>query len=43
MPSGLVAPYQRRGQRGVLASQDEGRVTPGYPKVGGIATLFPYA
>jgi len=43
MPSGVVAPSQRWGHRGVLTSQDEGRVTPGNTKVGGKATLFPYA
>jgi len=42
-PSGVVAPSQRRGQRGVLALQGEGRVTPGYTKGGRNATLFPYA
>jgi len=43
MPSGVVAVSQRRGQRGVSASQGEGRVTPGYTKVGRKATLFPCA
>lgn len=39
----VVASAQHLGQRGVLASRGEGRVTPGYPKIGGKATLFPYA
>ena len=41
MPSGVVVPSQRWGQRGVLVSQCEGRVTPGYTKLGGQAMLFP--
>ena len=41
-PFGVVAPSQREGRRAVLASPCEGRVTPGYTKVGGKATLFPY-
>ena len=41
--SGVVTPSQRRGQRGVLASQGEGRVTPGYTKIDGKATLFSFA
>jgi len=41
--SGVVALSQRRGRRGVLASQSEGRVTPGYSKIGGKGMLFPYA
>ena len=43
MLSGVVALSQRRGWRGVLASQSEGRVTPGYSKIGGKGMLFPYA
>ena len=43
MLSAVVVPSQRRGQRGVLPSQGEGRVTPGYTKIGGNATLFSYA
>jgi len=43
MPSGVVASSLHRGQRGVLDSQAEGRVTPGYTKIGGKATLFSYA
>ena len=35
------APSQRRGRRGVLASQSEGRVTPRYAKIGGKGTPFP--
>ena len=42
-PSGVVAPSQDWGQRGVLGSQDEGRVTPGCTKIGEKATLFLYA
>jgi len=41
--SGVVALSQYPGQMGVLAIQDEGRVTPGYTKPGGKAMLFPYA
>jgi len=34
-PSGVVVPSQRWGRRGVLASQGEGRITPGRTIVGG--------
>jgi len=43
MPSVVVASSQHQGQRGVFASQGEGRVTPEYTKIGGKATLFSYA
>ena len=43
MPSGVVGQSQRQGQRGVLASQGEGGVTPGYTKINEKATLFLYA
>jgi len=48
----VVTPLQRRlalsrhpntGPEGELASQGNGRVTPGYTKLGGKATLFPLA
>ena len=41
LPSADDAPSQRRGRRGVLASQSEGRVTPRYAKIGGKGTPFP--
>jgi len=42
MPAGVVKLSQCLGRRGVLPLQGEGRVTPGYTKIGGKATLFPY-